>query len=328
MSLPISLRNAITEQVQSVSTRDLIKASAELSYRYRNRTEDSALQKFMPDKIHRIAYAATRMPATYAVVARVLQEIKIRKPDLAIRNLLDVGAGPGTAMWAAIETFNELDKITLIEQDPGLIELGSAMARCSDQPAVKSASWNCNNVITLENFPPHDLIILSYMIGELLEEQIPSLMQKCLNAAVKALVVIEPGTKRGFENIRIARSHLLSLGAHMLAPCPHANACPMTGNDWCHFSERIERMREHQMVKEAYRGYEDEKYSYVVVSKEPIQLPQARLLSHPQKRSGHVNLKLCTLEGLEDKTISRRDGNLYKEARKLSWGDSLPEINC
>lgn len=49
------------------------------------------------------AYAAARMPGCYAAVARVLDELRLRLPDFAPASMLDFGAGPGTAVWAARE---------------------------------------------------------------------------------------------------------------------------------------------------------------------------------------------------------------------------------
>ena len=49
------------------------------------------------------AYAAARMPGCYAAVARVLDELRLRLPDFAPASMLDFGAGPGTAIWAARE---------------------------------------------------------------------------------------------------------------------------------------------------------------------------------------------------------------------------------
>ena len=49
------------------------------------------------------AYAAARMPGCYAAVARVLDELRLRLPDFTPRSMLDFGAGPGTAIWAARE---------------------------------------------------------------------------------------------------------------------------------------------------------------------------------------------------------------------------------
>ena len=47
------------------------------------------------------AYVASRMPGCYAAVLTVLQELRMRLPAFQPASLLDFGAGPGTAIWAA-----------------------------------------------------------------------------------------------------------------------------------------------------------------------------------------------------------------------------------
>ena len=47
------------------------------------------------------AYNIMRMPATFAVAFRVLRELRICRPEISPSSLLDFGAGPGTAIWAA-----------------------------------------------------------------------------------------------------------------------------------------------------------------------------------------------------------------------------------
>jgi len=46
-------------------------------------------------------YLAARMPATFAAVAAVLAEVAKLSPEFAPTTALDVGAGPGTASFAA-----------------------------------------------------------------------------------------------------------------------------------------------------------------------------------------------------------------------------------
>jgi len=97
----------------------------------------------------------------------------------------------------------------------------------------------------------------------------------------------------------------------------------MTTGDWCHFAERLPRSSAHRLAKSSELGYEDEKYSYVVVSRSAVRVPEARILRHPRKHSGHVELELCTPDGLKRETISRKNGERYKRARKAEWGDAL-----
>ena len=49
------------------------------------------------------AYVSSRMPACYAVLYRVFDELHLHLPDFKPRTMLDFGSGPGTAIWAARE---------------------------------------------------------------------------------------------------------------------------------------------------------------------------------------------------------------------------------
>lgn len=49
------------------------------------------------------AYASSRMPACYAVLYRVFDELHLHLPQFSPKTMLDFGSGPGTAIWAARE---------------------------------------------------------------------------------------------------------------------------------------------------------------------------------------------------------------------------------
>ena len=110
----------------------------------------------------------------------------------------------------------------------------------------------------------------------------------------------------------------------MLAPCPHALACPLAIPDWCHFSRRVARSRIHRLSKEAYVPWEDEKFIYLAVSRTPGTGPSARVIAPPRRASGRTHLKLCGSDGrVEERHVTRRDGEAYKQARALDWGDAI-----
>ena len=161
-----------------------------------------------------------------------------------------------------------------------------------------------------------DMSLISYAIGELSPEAACGLVERAWKASTQLLVIIEPGTPRGFSYINTVRDHLIGLGAFIVAPCPHNNKCPMQSPDWCHFSSRLNRTEMHLLVKEVDRGFEDEKFSYIVAAKAPAKLPDARILRHPEQHSGHTSVVLCTPEGIKKETISRKQGARYKEVKK------------
>jgi ribosomal protein RSM22 (predicted rRNA methylase) len=328
--MPIELQQAIEAHMASQSGKPdlcgLMAAREDLTLRYRQRDFS---QECMISATHRNAYVVTRMPATYAVVQRVMSEIRHRLPDMPLAHLLDLGAGPGTVMWAALEVFESIESIAHLEQDLGLIDMGKKFAAFSNKPPCTSSEWHHGDMRqgdvrkAVLSKKTYDCISLSYALGELPPADAQTVVRDAWCAAKHMLVIIEPGTPYGFETIRMARSMLIKAGANIIAPCPHAAACPMATSDWCHFAQRLERTGLHRRVKDAALGHEDEKYSYIAVAKTPAPLPYARILRHPQRHSGHVGLTLCTADGVVQQTISRKSGELYKHARKAEWGEAL-----
>ena len=257
----------------------------------------------------RLSYLATRFPATYAAVLYVLAKLP------PCQKILDLGAGPATASLAALELWPDIDEITLIEKSLDAISLGKQLL------SHKNTTWLRQDLASVEKFPAADLAIFSYSLGEL--QQFEPLLDRLKH--IPMIAIIEPGTPFGYRNILRARSRLLELGFALIAPCPHAKPCPLKGDNWCHFSTRLERTKLHRFLKEGSRGFEDEKFSYLVVSFRPIaRASGSRILRHPQKGSGHVRLVLCTPDGTEEElVVSRKDKELYKAARDAEWGASF-----
>ncbi len=320
MILPKKLQDAIIIETEKFRFEEILEAREELTSRYRGRHQKT---DFMSTGAERCAYIAARMPATFAVICRVMHEIRLQVPEMNFSSVLDLGAGPGSVMWAVSEIVPEVSQFTLVEKDVELMKLGQRLAAHSEHPAIRNGDWQLGNLEQSQAFPLHDLVTLSYSIGELPSAAIELLIERSWEAAKQFLVVIEPGTPAGFERIRSIRANLLGWGGYLVAPCPHPLACPMEGKDWCHFSERVERSSLHRRLKGGSFGHEDEKFSYVVFSKTPVSLPKARILRHPLKRTGHVVLNLCTSDGIKQETISKRDPESYKKARKLDWGSAI-----
>lgn len=322
MAFPNELNQVLEKQLAQIPRSVLSMAAAGLTERYRSPDRDQ-LQTFMISDNHRLAYLATRMPATYVVVNSVLEECARRVPSFSPGSICDIGSGPGTAAWAALAVFQSITKATLHEKDKGWLQLGKLLMEHSGQLVLNHAIWKETDLMNEADFGIHDLVVLSYVVGELPIEVMDRLISNAWNSASQMLVVIEPGTPHGFERIRGVRDQLILSGASLVAPCPHHRKCPMEKGDWCHFSERLERSRLHMAAKDVSLGYEDEKFSYIAACKVPVALPNSRILRHPQHHSGHTNFVLCAKEGLEKRTISRRHKDLYKRAKKLQWGDIL-----
>jgi ribosomal protein RSM22 (predicted rRNA methylase) len=94
----------------------------------------------------------------------------------------------------------------------------------------------------------------------------------------------------------------------------------MRADDWCHFSQRLPRSRDHMLLKDASVPFEDERYSYVVVTREKA-ANGARILAPPLETKPGLTFKLCDEIGLRAQFVASRDKDEFKRVRKLEWGD-------
>ena len=323
MRLPEELEAAIARETEARDGKALARAAQEITAAYR---EGNVTIPALRSDTHRVAYLNVRLPATYAACAQVFSAMRPGAADAPVRSLLDLGAGPGTALWAASEVFPELEDAVLVERDEALTAIGERMTRTSQREVLRRSRWQIADV---ERFVPdreYDCVSLSFALGELEAEAGAGVIERAWRASRRFLVIIEPGTPRGFRHVLNARRQLIAAGTHVAAPCPHERECPMAATgDWCHFSVRVERTSLHRRLKLDSLGYEDEKFSYAVFARDSTSGGFARVVRHPQIRSGHVRLQLCTPDGIiEQRTVAKSQKDIYRAARKAEWGDRFP----
>jgi ribosomal protein RSM22 (predicted rRNA methylase) len=320
--LPSELRAGLDRAMQGVSRSALYARASAISQAYRAGGNSAGAIRSADDAL---AYALTRLPATFAAVATVFGELQRALPNFAPRSLLDVGAGPATAAWAGVRYFTGLDRIELIDSNGPLRQLALDLLRLSRAPALRDARYDKGDVQQLiASCKPADLSVASYFVGEAPESELLALANMMWSRTAGVLVVIEPGTPAGFRRIRSIRSHLIDQQAFVVCPCPHDLECHLTGDDWCHFSQRLSRSRDHRMVKGAELPFEDEKYSYVVLSRQKPTVPAFdRVLAPPHITKSAVTVKLCTPDGLIMDVAPRRDRDAYKARKNWRWGDAV-----
>lgn len=324
MELPEDLKCAIESELSAISPKKLTKLVAELSDRYRAdklSTGDSFIK--LQEDVD--AYIAFRMPATFAAVYSALSQVRECLPNWNPQTLLDVGAGPGTVIWAADIVYPSLNAAILLEREKNMIELGKRLGKHSSSVFIQEAKW-INIDITSDDWEtsPHDIVTASYVLGELDEEHRNDFIRKLWQVTKGVLIIIEPGTPPGFSRIKQARTQLIAEGGIPIAPCPHDLPCPISCDNWCHFSQRISRSRIHRQVKSGELSYEDEKFSFIAVSRNKGEIIPGRILRHPQIRKGHIKFEVCSFDGIKNITITRKDKELYRNAKKLKWGSIFP----
>ena len=317
------LQHAIDRAVDGVSHRSLRAAASALSAGYRS--GDGRTPGSRDGSLAQLAYIATRMPATVTALKAVCVELRERCPDLKVETLLDLGAGPGSGLWAARSVFAELARATLVEPDAGMSALARQLMSCGTMGDIR-VTWarrlDANAVAQLVRSA--DLVVVGYLLTELTPIARIAAVAAAWRACRGALAIVTPGSREGYTAMLEARQQLISQGASVIAPCPHANVCPLPADDWCHFGARLNRSRVHRRLKDALLSYEDEKYSYVVVTRQPTHPVAGRIIRRPQSRDRVVTLRVCSQDGVCDEVVPRSRGMGFRKARKLRWGDAYP----
>ena len=320
MELPSQLRRAVDRALRDARLAEVTAAAAALSQRYREKRRDG--RPHIGSDEDALAYLAVRLPATFAAIRASFAAIADARPDFAPNTALDIGGGPGTALWAAADCWPELTDALLVEASPIFRTWGERLAAGAHLPRI---AWRVADVAAATiDCAPSDLVILAYTLNELAPNTRQSVLQRLWQLTADILVVVEPGTPDGWQRILAARGQLIDSGAYVIAPCPHAHACPLQAPDWCHFAERVARSRLHRRAKDATVPWEDEKFSYIAVSRKPAATAAARVIARPRRASGRVTLKLCRPDGSAgERLVSRRDGAAFKRASRSHWGSSL-----
>lgn len=256
------------------------------------------------------AYVAARMPAVYGAVHRVLSEVSTRLPDFTPSRVLDYGSGPGTVLWAMREVWPDaLEHVNLVEPSRAMTTACRTLLQdVENLPLIKvHPSLALFSRGLRKSTRPHDLVVASYALGELLtpSERV-TVVRQLWALTSDVLVLIEPGTPQGSRTVRESRAHILQLekkklrregagGAFVVAPCPHDGQCPMDKtSNWCHFIQRLERTTSQRVTKRhskptPLRAYEDEKFSFVVLrrgARPIVPYPLEGLTIETQKQDG------------------------------------------
>ena len=140
-----------------------------------------------------------RTKKTFAAAAAVFARIKQVTPDFAPASLSDIGAGPGTAAWAALEAWTSLSAINMLEPNAHFRALArnlmpQARILADDLGAEKTGA---------------DLVVAAYVLAEQPDRIAGAIAADLWKISGKMLVLIEPGTPQGFARIRAARAALI-----------------------------------------------------------------------------------------------------------------------
>ena len=317
MKLPEELKTNLEEISNKYKQTELKNAYSNISERYMNQERTGTT--LLSSEIDVVSYANARMPATYTAVHSAIENSYKYIKDIEIKSLLDVGSGTGAATWAANEIF-DFKEIICVEREENMLKFGKKLMQNTN---LEKAEWTLKDIVTGELVEKADFVVSSYMLNEIKEEQKETILKKLWQSTNKFLFIIEPGTPENYKSMMKYKKALIEQGATIIAPCPQDTECKLLEDDWCHFTCRVERTKIHKNLKDAESPFEDEKYIYLLASKEEISGTQNRVLRNPKISKGYVELKICTPNGIKEEKITKKDGEKYKKARKIGAGEEL-----
>ena len=278
MDIPEGLKDSINRLLSENKASNIIENAQTISNRYRK--NDGKGKRLLTNESEAVSYVISRMPATYAAVYSVFKQI-LANYNEKMTSLLDVGAGTGAGTWAVNEIEN-MSQITCLEREKSMSNIGKKLMK---NTALDNVQWKSYDILQDEIVEKADIVLTSYMINELSEQEREKAVLKLWQATDKLMVVIEPGTPEGFKNILNIRNLIKEQGGYIVAPCCCNDECPIKENDWCAFYARVARSSIHRQAKGGNLGYEDEKFSYIAFSKMPVEITGERILRHPQINS-------------------------------------------
>ncbi|CAH8490470.1 unnamed protein product [Dicrocoelium dendriticum] len=286
-------------------------------------------------------YLTARLAPNFAAACRVLYEIRKRCPRFFPRNLFDFGSGLGTIAWAA----NSVWPVGCIREHY-LVEPSADMTKISEFMFRKNMTIQSPETvfpgIYLRRFTPasmrsYDLVVSAYTLFELPGVRARrQMLSNMWDRTSSFLVLIEQGTKAGFNAILEARQWLLENGGDsmfLFAPCPHSFSCGKADSA-CNISVQYYKFaltRDDSEPKTELVSYliasrgDWRRYQSPVVEAESQFLP--RLVTYGVSSEESVVHDICLPSGAIERTAFPKKQSakaLYYFLRHAKMGDILP----
>lgn len=326
ITLPEDLQQSITQALATTSPVKWIREAQALSERYRARRESQS-EPLASGAAPVLGYAAMILPASYAQLHGAMAATAARIPDWEPQTMLDLGSGPGTALWAATARWSTLKSLTAWERESAFVELGRRLARGSTSAVLRGTQWLR---VDLRKPPKadsqrYDLVVIGHVLNELSLETQREVVAAAWERTEGVLLIVEPGTSAVFPLVRAARDQLLAADAHTIAPCAHDAPCPLT-DDWCHFPQRLKRPDFQRRARGAPSEWEDSKFAYAAMARFPVAHPiWGRIIREATSNKAYADVKVSARDGIVTNRAFKRDREAYRHVRRLEWGDALLE---
>ncbi|KAH7106996.1 mitochondrial small ribosomal subunit Rsm22-domain-containing protein [Auriculariales sp. MPI-PUGE-AT-0066] len=265
------------------------------------KTRQQAVERSVRDGL---AYSTVIMPKHYAGIYNVFQHIGQRfGPDFKPTNIVDMGSHVGEVLWAAREVFVENEKSRVLNYfgiDPRqrMVQMGTRLVQDIELYGCNASFHSKLSKAIPGGITPEmakeTMIVSAFDLSrhERWRDRRDRLYEMWQTGA-ETIVIIEEGTRPGYEFIAEAREYLLRLGItelqemtnyaseglsfgtpglHAALPCPHDGACPLLPDYRmsCHFGQQFDPPSFSRQITKAYTGsHEMALHSYAVLRRGP-----------------------------------------------------------
>lgn len=311
MILPQNVQKKINEMLKYQNLSNYKCKQKSLTNRYKNYSgTGTSLIESMQDGL---LYAFSRMPATFSVMLMLLRQLSDQGLLEKFDKVIDVGSGTG-AGYFALKEFDKNIKVSLFERDKNMIKIFN----CFETGEVVEVF----DLTKDETVKKADLVMTSYVLSELSDDQRIWAAKKLFDMTNKYLLIVDTGTPKVWQQMMKIKDELEEYGANLIAPCKNKK-CSLV-NDYCQFYARVERSSVHKIVKDATLSYEDEKYFYLFFSKESFDDNNlSRVVRRPSIKPNIISLTLCSKDGVVQKDYTKRNKQEYKSAKKIKINDLI-----
>ncbi|GKS57261.1 hypothetical protein YTPLAS18_07880 [Nitrospira sp.] len=324
-------------------SEELVHGLQDLSIRFTR--ERNTLTEIYLDQPHLLtAYLHYYLPVNLAKIHAVLREIppfRESGDDPNVLNVLDVGAGPGTASLAVQEwlesTGQSIPRLTVTAVDRSRKALALAFMlwkavtreRCWTGAALHTYRVDVARLaevqrLTAREGGPFDLIVIANLLNECFSGDRDPVGRRLKIVAhllsvlddEGSLLIIEPALREPTRALHQLRDRLVEQGlATIYSPCLHDAPCPALSHpdDWCHEERPWQAPPQVAELDRAVGFMKDAlKFSYAVLRKDgktivPRASDLVRIVSEPRPFKGELRMFGCGESG-------RRDfGRLEKE---------------
>ena len=169
-----------------------------------------------------------------------------------------------------------------------------------------------------------DVLLVSHVLGELDARGEQTLHELLLRS--RRAVLVEPGNRPVARRLSALRDRLLA-EFHVIAPCPHRERCPALADDgdWCHFfaPPPPHVFTDGDWVRTARAVGIDLRaltYAFVALDRAPADGfgPPNRVLGRADVTAHAASLRLCTVDGIQTTTLTKRNDRAAWRALKKS----------